>query len=109
MLTIRAVWTRFHPIAYAVQEVIHSGKLGKVKRFSADFSMDFNPDKSALPSLSILLLHLADVNSDFPDDHRMVDPKLGGGALLDMFVHLLPLRVHPAKEPGALTPLYGLC
>ena len=40
----RAVWTRFHPIAYAVQEVIHSGKLGKIKRFSADFSADAKPD-----------------------------------------------------------------
>ncbi len=40
----RAVWTRFHPIAYAVQDVIHSGKLGKVKRFTAEFSGDMKPD-----------------------------------------------------------------
>jgi predicted dehydrogenase len=38
------VWTRFQPIAYAVQEVLFSGKLGKVKRVEADFSIDFKPD-----------------------------------------------------------------
>jgi hypothetical protein len=27
-----------------VQDIIHSGKLGKVKRFSSEFSMDFDPD-----------------------------------------------------------------
>jgi predicted dehydrogenase len=41
---LRAVWTRFHPIAYAVQDFIHSGKLGKVKRFSSEFSKDLDPD-----------------------------------------------------------------
>ena len=49
MLTYRAVWTRFQPVAYEVQEIIHSGKLGKVKRFSADLSSDTHPD-SELPT-----------------------------------------------------------
>jgi len=44
------VWTRFHPIAYAIQDVIHSSKLGKVKRFSADFSNDNQPDSGSSPS-----------------------------------------------------------
>lgn len=43
-LTSRAVWTRFHPIAYAVQDVLKSGRLGKVHRMFADFSMNFEPD-----------------------------------------------------------------
>ena len=37
---MEAVWTRFQPIAEKVREVIASGKLGKPKRFAADFSMD---------------------------------------------------------------------
>lgn len=37
---MEAVWTRFQPIAQKVREVIASGKLGKPKRFTADFSMD---------------------------------------------------------------------
>ena len=48
-LTCRAVWTRFHPIAYAVQDVIFSGKLGKVKRFQADFSMFFDIESECSP------------------------------------------------------------
>ncbi len=47
LINFRAVWTRFHPIAYAVQDVIHSGMLGKVKRFSADFSSDNDLDSEA--------------------------------------------------------------
>jgi predicted dehydrogenase len=40
----RAVWTRFHPLAGAVREVLTSGRLGKPLRFTADFSMDWNLD-----------------------------------------------------------------
>ena len=38
----RTVWTRFQPTAYAVEEVIKSGILGKPKRFFADFSMGWD-------------------------------------------------------------------
>ncbi|KAK8846530.1 hypothetical protein IAR55_005616 [Kwoniella newhampshirensis] len=65
LFLMEAVWTRYHPLAYAVEEVLKSGKLGKPKRFTADFSMDFPMD-------------------DKPTSHRMLDPVLGGGALLDM-------------------------
>ncbi|WWD21849.1 hypothetical protein CI109_106337 [Kwoniella shandongensis] len=65
LFLMEAVWTRYHPLAYAVEEVLKSGKLGKPKRFSADFSMDFPLD-------------------DKPTSHRMLDPALGGGSLLDM-------------------------
>lgn len=44
VLMLRAVWTRFHPIAYALQDLLKSGKLGAIKRMSADFSMNFAPD-----------------------------------------------------------------
>lgn len=43
-LPYRAVWTRFHPLSYAVQELLRSGELGRPRRFAADFSMDFKPD-----------------------------------------------------------------
>jgi predicted dehydrogenase len=59
------VWTRFHPIAYAVQDIIHSGKLGKVKRFSSEFSMDFDPD-SGLGVMPRLYMHI----EDFADSRR---------------------------------------
>ena len=41
------MWTRFHPIAYAVQKVMASGKLGKIRRFQADFSNDADVDSES--------------------------------------------------------------
>lgn len=35
---------------YAIQDVLFSGKLGKIKRFQADFSMNFNADSKLSPS-----------------------------------------------------------
>ena len=40
LFLMEAVWTRFHPNGYAVQKELASGRLGKPKRFQADFSMD---------------------------------------------------------------------
>ncbi|AAW43964.1 conserved hypothetical protein [Cryptococcus deneoformans JEC21] len=86
---MEAVWTRFQPITYAVEEVIKSGILGKPKRFSADFSMDWNLDA---------------------DSGRMANPALGGGSLLDssaypsvwamLLVHRHPLNTD--KDPKVL-------
>ena len=42
----RAVWTRFQPIAYEVQKVIHSGQLGKVNAFFADNCVNIHPDST---------------------------------------------------------------
>lgn len=59
-LTIRAVWTRFQPIANAVQDMLKSGKLGKVHRMFADFSMNFEPDSEfpRHPPLTLRLVRL---------------------------------------------------
>ncbi|WVO24083.1 uncharacterized protein IAS62_005447 [Cryptococcus decagattii] len=65
---MEAVWTRFQPIAYAVEEVIKCGILGKPRRFSADFFMVVNLD----------------------DCSRMMNPALDGGSLLDL-CYLTPL------------------
>jgi predicted dehydrogenase len=81
------VWTRFHPIAYKIQEAVFSGRLGQPKRFSADFSIDFNVDAKPL--------------SD-----RFLDPALGGGSLLDMGPYpsvwaMLLLYQHPDNHAAA--------
>ncbi|EIW65929.1 hypothetical protein TREMEDRAFT_35632 [Tremella mesenterica DSM 1558] len=80
LFLMEAVWTRFHPIAYAVQEELFSGKLGKIKRFQADFSMDMKPES-----------------------HRMLNPDLGGGSLLDMGPYpsvwaMLCMQHHPSNQ-----------
>ncbi|CAK9785857.1 NAD(P)-binding protein [Cutaneotrichosporon oleaginosum] len=85
---MEAVWTRFQPIAYAVQEVLRSGKLGRPRRVTAELSSCINMDELA-------------------DDDRMIDPKLGGGPLLDLGPYpavwgMLVLHQHPQnqdKEP----------
>ncbi|KIR76803.1 hypothetical protein I305_06289 [Cryptococcus gattii E566] len=91
VLVVGAVWTRFQPIAYAVEKVINSDILGKPRRFSAGFSMDWDLDAS-------------------PDSSRMVNPALGGGSLLDMFAYpsvwaMLLVHHHPLntdKDPKVL-------
>lgn len=81
LFLMEAVWTRFHPISYAIQDVLKSGVLGAPKRMQADFSIDFKVDNRPL--------------SD-----RFLDAKLGGGGLLDMGPYpsvwaMLLLHQHP--------------
>jgi predicted dehydrogenase len=84
---MEAVWTRFQPIAYAVQEVIRSGRLGAPRRVTAELSSFAHIDERA-------------------DDDRMIDPKLGGGALLDLAPYpavwsMLVLHQHPSNTDKA--------
>ncbi|KAG7575486.1 hypothetical protein FFLO_00305 [Filobasidium floriforme] len=66
LFLMEAVWTRFHPIAYAVQDAIFSGKYGKVKRVFADLAFNIEPDKLDAKT------------------NRMIAAELGGGGLLDL-------------------------
>ncbi|KAF2398858.1 oxidoreductase domain-containing protein [Trichodelitschia bisporula] len=72
VLLMEAVWTRYFPLTAYVREVIQSGRLGPVTRVLADCSVATEPHTS------------------FPDGaHRMVNPALAGGALLDMGIYSL--------------------
>ncbi|MBW0543206.1 hypothetical protein O181_082921 [Austropuccinia psidii MF-1] len=62
---MEALWTRFMPITYNLQETIASGQIGEIQRVHADLSLNFNPDSLA-------------------SEHRLVNPKLAGGVLLDL-------------------------
>ncbi|KAG1891207.1 hypothetical protein F4604DRAFT_1876355 [Suillus subluteus] len=84
---MEALWTRFQPLAKEVKELIDSGTLGLPVVVHADFSVDFGIDK-------------------LPLTHRMLDPKLGGGAILDLRTAgpypliwtILALYEHPANK-----------
>jgi len=69
---MEAVWTRYFPLSIYVRSLVTSGTLGKVHRVQADNSMATDPETS------------------FADGkHRLVNPQLAGGALLDAGIYAL--------------------
>lgn len=72
LFLMEAVWTRYFPLSVYVREQITSGRIGPLHRVLADNSMALNPEQS------------------FSDGkHRMVNPDLAGGALLDLGIYSL--------------------
>jgi len=71
LFLMEAVWTRYFPLSIYVRDTITSGKLGTVYRCAADNSMSMSPETA------------------FKDTHRMVNPELAGGALLDLGIYSL--------------------
>lgn len=71
LFMMEAVWTRYFPLSIYVRDIITSGKIGPVSRTFADLSMVMVPEKT------------------FDDKHRMVNPDLAGGALLDLGIYSL--------------------
>jgi predicted dehydrogenase len=92
---MEAMWTRFQPIAIEIKKVIDEGSLGDIRVLHADLSGDFDVD-------------------NIPDTHRILDPRLGGGALLDlgpyplvwaiiaMYEHKANERSPPSKVVGSM-------
>ncbi|MFW5794257.1 MAG: Gfo/Idh/MocA family protein [Bacillota bacterium] len=62
---MEAMWTRFLPTIRELETLIDDGIIGDVTRLEADFC--FTPNKG--------------------DDNRLFQPKLGGGALLDIGIY----------------------
>lgn len=72
LFLMEAVWTRYFPLSIYVRDIITSGKIGAVQRVYADNSHALDPEKA------------------FADGkHRMVNPDLAGGALLDLGIYSL--------------------
>lgn len=72
LFLMEAVWTRYFPLSVYVREQIQSGRIGPVARVFADNSMATNAEEAW---------------SD--GKHRMVNPDLAGGALLDLGIYSL--------------------
>jgi predicted dehydrogenase len=62
---MEAMWTRFQPLTQEVKKIAEDGQLGDIVAVHADLSGDFDIQ-------------------NIPKTHRILDPKLGGGALLDL-------------------------
>ena len=62
---MEAMWTRFLPSTLKVLELVEGGAIGEVKTIHADFGF----------------------KADFEPERRLFNPKLGGGALLDIGIY----------------------
>ncbi|KAH0291907.1 NAD(P)-binding protein, partial [Aureobasidium sp. EXF-3399] len=71
LFLMEAVWTRYFPLSIYVRDIITSGKIGTVHRTFADLSIGAQPEEA------------------FDNSHRMVNPDLAGGALLDLGIYAL--------------------
>jgi len=81
---MEAMWTRFQPIALAIKRVIDEGHIGAPVLVHADLSIDFDIE-------------------NLPLTHRILDPKLGGGAMLDLGPYplvwaIIALYEHPENR-----------
>lgn len=86
---MEALWTRFQPLVLEVKRIAEEGSLGLPVLLHADLSGNF------------------DINN-IPLTHRILDPALGGGALLDigpypLFWAILALFENPANNSTAPT------
>jgi predicted dehydrogenase len=82
LFLMEAMWTRFLPATMAVREVIASGEIGPVHQLVADFGF----------------------RADFGPEHRIFNPALGGGALLDLGIYPLSMAaalMGPIRTIGA--------
>ncbi|KAJ9141925.1 NAD(P)-binding protein [Pleurostoma richardsiae] len=86
---MEAVWTRYFPISIKVRELVQSGAIGTVYRAVADLSLSSEKPDGSL---------------EFADSHRMINPDLAGGALLDLGIYSLTwlfqtlYHLQPEKE-----------
>jgi predicted dehydrogenase len=69
LFLMEAMWTRFLPAFAEVRRIVASGEIGAVRQVSADFG--FKPDVGP--------------------EHRLFNPDLGGGALLDLGIYPLSI------------------
>ena len=78
---MEAMWTRFLPHMAAVRRLLAAGRLGDVRMVTADHGVWFAHDPA----------------------HRMFDPALGGGALLDLAVYPISFASMVLGPPQSVT------
>ncbi|KAJ5319394.1 hypothetical protein MYU51_017485 [Penicillium brevicompactum] len=71
LFLMEAVWTRYFPLSIQIRELIQKGEIGEVLRVVADTSFG------------------EDVEKTWGTTHRMVNPDLAGGCLLDLGIYSL--------------------
>ncbi|BGP19505.1 hypothetical protein JCM10213_006325 [Rhodosporidiobolus nylandii] len=88
---MEAVWTRFQPYAYKYQALLSSGILGEIRGFRSELCIDFTKTAQKDPG------------------HRIVNPMLAGGALLDLgpysWVHAALALLPPSSASSEPLPV----
>ncbi len=77
---MQAIWTRFFPLMEKSMELIEKGEIGAIKSINADFGFHANWN---------------------PDD-RLLDKKLGGGAILDVGIYPIFITYLLLGKPNSI-------
>ena len=98
LFLMEAMWTRYFPLTLQIRERVTRGEIGKVHRVVAEFSESD-----------------ADGNDDLndPSGHRLINPDLGGGSLLDKGIYaitwcylmLYHMQSKPRQKPKILAAI----
>ncbi|HET6569053.1 MAG TPA: Gfo/Idh/MocA family oxidoreductase [Rhodothermales bacterium] len=80
LFLMEAMWMRFIPLIRRFQEMVRGGAVGEPRLLTAGFGF----------------------RADFPPEHRLFNPELGGGALLDLGVYPLHLASMLFGEPSRI-------
>lgn len=81
VIVMEAMWTRFLPHMVRIRELVRSGALGDVRTVLADHSQSLSTDPR----------------------HRLQNPELGGGALLDLGIYPVSLAIDMLGFPQSIT------
>ena len=86
LFLMEGIWTRFLPAVVQLRRWVEEGRIGKPRLLFASFG----------------------TNAPFPPDHRMVNPALAGGVLLDLGIY--PLSAASMIAQGAApTRMQSVC
>jgi predicted dehydrogenase len=80
LFLMMAMWTRFLPAIARLRQLLAEGALGQVRLLHADFSF----------------------RAEFDPHHRLFDPALGGGALLDAGIYPLSMASMILGRPDSI-------
>ena len=76
---MEALWTRFLPCTLKLKELIDDGVIGEIQSIRSDFGFRAKDLAS--------VLHPAPASAPDLERNRILNPKLGGGALLDIGIY----------------------
>ncbi len=88
LFLMEAMWMRFLPSVVQVRKWIEEGRIGRPRRVYANFGF----------------------NISFPPEHRMVNPDLAGGALLDLGIYPLSMAsmIASGVAPKKISSVIGM-